>query len=67
MSGKNHLIPAFKISEETYKAFEEAIIKTNMRKTDLSRLLFNRALKELRSIAQTQGWENLSFSIKEMN
>ena len=62
---KNHRIEAFKVSESTAKEFDEAAEKTEMKKTDLSRLLFNRALKELKSQAQKVGWENLEFSVRE--
>ncbi len=67
MAVKNHLIKAFKVSEETAKLFFEVAEKVNLRNTDLSRLLFNKALHELKAIAQKEGWENIKFSVKELN
>jgi len=68
MSVKNHIIKSFKVSEELYKRFVEAGEGTGLKKSDLSRLLFNRALSQLiADKIKAQGWENLQILIKELN
>lgn len=68
MAIKNHIIKSFKVSEELYKRFEEAAEGTQLKKSDLSRLLFNRALSQLiADKIKAQGWENLQIAIKELN
>ena len=64
---KNHIIKSFKVSEYTFNKFQNASMETGLKTSELSRLLFNRALNELLSIAQKNGWENLTFSFKEIN
>ena len=65
--GKNHIIKSFRISDNTFDKFVKASVETGLKTSELSRILFNRALSELTAIAVKEGWNNLSFSVQEMN
>jgi len=64
---KNHIIKAFKVSEDCYEKFQIASEGTRLSNPELSRLLFNRALSLLLASSQKAGWENISFTVKELN
>ncbi|MFA5652340.1 MAG: hypothetical protein WC933_03165 [Candidatus Paceibacterota bacterium] len=66
MSNRNHIIKSFKVSEETSKLFDKASEKTGLKKSELSRLLFNRSLQQLNSKAIEVGWDNINFCVKEL-
>ena len=67
MAIKNHIIKSFKVSEDAYSKFQNASEKTGLSNPELSRLLFNRALSELTTVAMKEGWDNLTFAIRELN
>jgi len=67
MSKKNHLIKSFRVSEKTWNNYIEAAEKVGLKAPQLSRLLFNRSLIQLISFAQKEGWENLTFTLREIN
>jgi len=64
--GKNHTIKSFRVSDETYEKFEKAVEEIGLKRADVSRLLFNKALKELTALAQENGWDELNFSVRDM-
>lgn len=65
---KNKIIKAFRINRKASDKFEEAVKELNIPPAQLSRLLFNRGLKDLfESKVKAGGWNKLSISIKEIN
>ena len=64
---KTHIIKAFRVNEDTYKLYCEVQEHINIKECELRRLLFNRVLMELKVLAQDKGWENIEFSVKELN
>jgi len=64
---KNHIIKAFKVSEQTWDKFNKASKEIGIKNSELSRLLFNRALTEMLTLAQDNGWNNIQITLKELN
>lgn len=64
---KNHIIKSFKVNEQTFKMFEEASNELGIQKSQLSRLLFNRALKDLKTTSiNLGGYSEITITIKEL-
>lgn len=51
---KNHIIKSFKVSEEASTKFKTAVEETGLKSSQLSRLLFNRALQKLMEAGQLE-------------
>lgn len=64
---KSKVIGSFRVNEEAGEMFEEASKELGIQKPQLSRLLFNRALKELFEAKRKAGsWNKIIISIKEI-
>lgn len=64
MVAKNHTI-YLKVEKETKELLKEIANKTRLKETDISRLLLNKVMREIKAKAVLEGWDNVFFGIKK--
>jgi hypothetical protein len=65
---KCYSIPQFRISAETQTLFREVLRGLNLKPAELSRLLFNQGLKQLKSKSiEVGGYSKIAIIVRDLN
>lgn len=65
---KCYSIPQFRISAETHTLFREVLEGLNLKPAELSRLLFNQGLKQLKlKSIEAGGYQKISIIVRDLN